>query len=72
MNRVDRDDSPVVMEAMSVGTTIDLGRNGSTDRGAYIEAYISRVESRPVRGRARAGGRRCSTSSNATARPTAG
>ena len=42
MNRVDRDDSPVVMESMSVGTTIDLGRSGSTERGTYIEAYISR------------------------------
>jgi hypothetical protein len=43
MSRVDRDDSPVVMLSMSVGTTIDLGRSGSTERGAYIEAYISRA-----------------------------
>ncbi len=43
MNRVDRDDSPVVMQAMSVGTVIDLGRSGPTERGAYVEAYISRA-----------------------------
>jgi hypothetical protein len=43
MDRVDRDDSPVVMESMSVGNEIPLEREGSTDRGAVVEAYISRA-----------------------------
>ena len=28
---------------MSVGNDIALGRSGPTERGAYVEAYISRV-----------------------------
>jgi hypothetical protein len=43
MDRIERDDSPIVMEAMSVGSVIPLGRDGPTTRGAIIEAYISRV-----------------------------
>ena len=43
MDRVDRDDSPVIMEAMSLATEIPLGRDGPTERGAVVEAYISRV-----------------------------
>ena len=43
MDRIDRDDSPVVIDAMSVGTEIPLGLDGPTERGAVIEAYISRV-----------------------------
>jgi len=43
MDRVERDDSPVVMESMSVGTEIPLGRDGSTERGTVVEAYISRA-----------------------------
>ena len=43
MGRIERDDSPVIMEAMSIGTEIPLGRDGPTERGAVVEAYISRV-----------------------------
>jgi hypothetical protein len=43
MDRVDRDDSPAVMESMSLGNEIPLGRDGPSDRGALVEAYISRV-----------------------------
>jgi hypothetical protein len=43
MDRIQRDDSPVVMEAMSVGTEIPLGREGPTERGAVVEAYVSRI-----------------------------
>jgi len=43
MTRVERDDSPVTLLSMSIGNEIPLGRNGSTDRGAVIEAYISRA-----------------------------
>jgi hypothetical protein len=43
MDRATREDSPVVLESMSIGTVIDLGRQGSTARGALVEAYISRV-----------------------------
>jgi len=44
MGRVERDDSPVVMETMSIGSVIDLGRSGPAERGALVEAYISRVQ----------------------------
>ena len=43
MARVERDDGPVVMESMSVSNVIPLERDGPTDRGSVIEAYISRV-----------------------------
>jgi hypothetical protein len=43
MDRIEREDSPVVMEAMSLGAEIPLGRDGPTDRGAVVEAYISRL-----------------------------
>jgi hypothetical protein len=43
MGRVERADGPVVMESMSIGTEIPLGRDGPTERGAVIEAYISRA-----------------------------
>jgi hypothetical protein len=43
MTRVERDDSPVTLLSMSMGNEIPLGRNGPTDRGAVIEAYISRA-----------------------------
>jgi hypothetical protein len=41
--RVEADDSPVELQAMSMGTVIPLGREGPTDRGAVVEAYISRA-----------------------------
>jgi hypothetical protein len=47
LDRVQREDSPVVMEAMSIGNEIPLGRDGPDTRGALVEAYISR----PVPGR---------------------
>ena len=43
MTRVERDDSPVVVLSSSIGNEIPLGRNGPADRGAVIEAYISRA-----------------------------
>lgn len=43
MDRIQRDDSPVVMEAMSVGNVIPLERDGPPQRGAVVEAYVSRV-----------------------------
>jgi hypothetical protein len=43
LTRVEREDSPVVMESMSLGSEIPLGRDGPTDRGALVEAYISRA-----------------------------
>src|SRR5689334_18635512 len=43
LDRVERDDSPVDMVAMSIATEIPLGRNASTRRGPAVEAYISRV-----------------------------
>src|SRR5436305_5728204 len=43
LDRVERDDSPVVMESMSVGNEIPLGRGGSTDRGPVVEVYVSRA-----------------------------
>jgi hypothetical protein len=43
MTRVERDDSPVVLLSSSIGNEIPLGRNGPADRGAVIEAYISRA-----------------------------
>ena len=43
MGRVERDDSPVVMETMSMGSVIDLGRSGPDERGALVAANISRV-----------------------------
>lgn len=43
MDRVERADSPVVMASMSVGSEIPLGRDGPTDRGTLVEAYISRA-----------------------------
>ena len=43
MARLDREDSPVVLETMSIGSTIELGRDGPSDRGSLIEAYISKV-----------------------------
>jgi hypothetical protein len=43
MTRVDRDDSPVTVLSMSIGNEIPLGRNGPADRGATVEAYISRA-----------------------------
>jgi hypothetical protein len=43
MDRLDGEDSPIVMESMSVGNEIPLGRDGPTDRGAVVEAYISRI-----------------------------
>ena len=42
MTRVERDDSPVTILSMSMGNEIPLGRTGPTDRGAVVEAYISR------------------------------
>jgi hypothetical protein len=41
--RIEGEDSPVVMEAMSIGNEIPLGRDGPTTRGAMVEAYISRA-----------------------------
>ena len=43
LDRVEREDSPVVMETMSLGSVIELGREGPTARAALVEAYISRV-----------------------------
>jgi len=43
MDRVERDDSPVVVLSMSTGNVFPLDRSGSTDRGAVVEAYVSRV-----------------------------
>jgi len=43
MTRVQRDDSPVTVLSMSIGNEIPLGRNGPSDRGAVVEAYISRA-----------------------------
>lgn len=43
MDRIDGEGSPIVMESMSIGNEIPLGRNGSTDRGAVVDAYISRA-----------------------------
>jgi len=43
LDRVQRDDSPVVTESMSIGNEIPLGRDGPSERGALIEAYISRA-----------------------------
>jgi hypothetical protein len=43
LDRVERDDSPIVTVAMSIATEIPLGRNASTRRGSAVEAYISRV-----------------------------
>jgi hypothetical protein len=43
MDRLDAEDSPIVMESMSIGTEIPLGRSGGTERGAVVEAYISRI-----------------------------
>jgi hypothetical protein len=42
MDRIDGPDSPITMEAMSIGTEIPLGREGSSGQGAVVEAYISR------------------------------
>jgi hypothetical protein len=43
MDRVEREDSPVVVVSMSTGTEIPLGRSGPTDPGEVVEAYISRA-----------------------------
>jgi len=43
MTRVERDDSPVTVLSMSIGNEIPLGRSGASDRGAVVEAYISRA-----------------------------
>ena len=43
MDRVERNDAPVDMLSMSIGNEIPLGRDGPTDRGAVVEAYISRT-----------------------------
>ena len=42
MTRVQSDDSPVTVLSMSIGNEIPLGRSGPSDRGAVVEAYISR------------------------------
>lgn len=43
MDRVEAGDSPVDVVSMSVGNEIPLGRSGPADRGAVVEAYISRA-----------------------------
>jgi hypothetical protein len=43
MNRVEGEDSPVVMVSMSTGNEIPLGRSGPAGRGAIVETYISRI-----------------------------
>jgi hypothetical protein len=43
MTRVEGEDSPVTVLSMSIGNEIPLGRNGPSDRGAVVEAYISRA-----------------------------
>ena len=43
LDRVYGDDSPVVMESMSIGTEIPLGRSGPSNRQPVVEAYISRA-----------------------------
>jgi hypothetical protein len=43
MNRVEGGDSPVTVVGMSMATEIPLGRNGPSDHGAVVEAYLSRA-----------------------------
>jgi hypothetical protein len=43
LDRVERADAPVDMLSMSVGNEIPLGRSGPDERGAVVEAYISRT-----------------------------
>ncbi len=43
MTRIERDDSPAMVLSSSIGNEIPLGRNGPSDRGAVVEAYISRA-----------------------------
>ena len=42
LDRVYGENSPVVMESMSIGTEIPLGRSGPSDRQPVVEAYVSR------------------------------
>jgi hypothetical protein len=43
LDRVYGESSPVVMESMSIGTEIPLGRSGPSDRQPIVEAYVSRA-----------------------------
>ena len=43
LDRVYGEDSPIVMESMSIGTEIPLGRSGPSNRQPVVEAYISRA-----------------------------
>jgi hypothetical protein len=43
LGRVEAADSPVDMVSMSIANDIPLGREGPDDRGAVLEAYISRL-----------------------------
>lgn len=36
-------DSPIVMESMSIGSEIPLGRTGRAGEGSVVEAYVSRA-----------------------------
>ena len=43
LDRVYGEDSPVIMEGMSIGNEIPLGRSGPSNRQPVVEVYISRV-----------------------------
>jgi hypothetical protein len=43
LDRVYGEDSPVIMEAMSTGSEIPLGRSGPSNHQPIVEVYISRV-----------------------------
>ena len=57
LDRVYGDDSPVVMESMSIGTEIPLGRSGPVEPAAGRRGLHLASGTRPIRGRARARGR---------------
>ena len=43
LDRVYSDASPIVLESMSIGVDIPLGRAAAAGRGSVIEAYVSRA-----------------------------
>jgi len=43
LDRVYGEDSPVIMESMSIGDEIPLGRSGPSNHQPVVQAYISRV-----------------------------
>lgn len=44
LDRVYDEPSPIVLESMSLGVEIPLGRDAATGRGGIVEAHISRVK----------------------------